>query len=71
MSARGASRAGSFVGTLGLVADAYMPSREVDDRSRNEKRGNFARPTIQQVRMFTLDDIESADSRSNVHAYTV
>src|SRR5581483_4367095 len=66
----GASCAGSsrrLVWTLGSIAHGDVTGRKIDDGGGNEKGRNLAGAPVEQVRVLALDDIESADTRSDVH----
>src|SRR6202044_1381618 len=66
VSAGGAGRASRLVRTLSVVADAHLPSCQIDDCCRNKKWRDFARTAIQQVGMLALDDIESPDAGTDI-----
>ncbi len=67
----GASRGRRGIRALRSVADRDVARCKVHDCGRNEKRGDLARAAIQIFRMLALDDVESADARSDVDAGSV
>ena len=69
VSAGGTGGASGLVGAFGVVADADVASRQVDDGRRNKKWRDLARAAIEQVGVFAFDHIESADARSDVNAH--
>ncbi len=54
-----------------MIADADVSRRQVDDGGGNKKRRDFARPAIQQADMLALDDVESADSGSDMYSHAL
>src|SRR5208282_287003 len=65
----GAGRTSCLVRTLRAVTDADVPGGEVYDGCGDKKRRDFSRAALQQVVVLALDDVESADPGSNVHAH--
>ena len=69
VGAGSASRAGGLVRPSRVIADADVPRRQVDDRRRNKKWRDFARPAVQQADVLALNYVESANSRSDVYSH--
>src|SRR5436309_2113531 len=64
----GARGARGGVGALRAVADGDLPGGEVDDRRRDEKRRDLARPTLEQRLVLAFDGGEPADAGRDEHA---
>src|ERR1700738_1591519 len=45
-----------------------MPGSQIDNRGRNEKGRNPARPAVQQLAVLAFDDVQPADPGGNIHA---
>ena len=45
-----------------------MPGREIHDGCRNKERRDLARTAFHQRSVLALDDVESADTRADMHA---
>src|SRR5579864_124386 len=69
MRAGGASGRRRFIRALGAVAHRNLAGREIHDRRWNKERRYLARAAFDEVRVLAFDDVESADSRTDVHAY--
>src|SRR5579871_250457 len=66
----GRARSGSgFVWPLSPVSHRDLPGSKIDDRRRNEKRRDLARPAFDQGGVLAFDNVESADARSDVYAH--
>ena len=63
MGAGGASRGSGRIRTLGAGAHGDMARSQVDDRGRNEERGNAAGAVLEQRLVLTLDDSRTRRSR--------
>src|SRR5687767_8736725 len=68
MRRRRAGGAGCQVRALGAEPDRHLTGREVDDRRRDEERGDLARATLEQRRVLALDGRESADAGADADA---
>ena len=71
MGAGGAGRRRRLVRSFGVIADAHMSGGKVNDGCGNEKGRDLARTAVDQVGMFALDDVESADAGADVYAHTL
>ncbi len=68
MRGSGASRSSGGIRPFRTIANGNLPRSQIDDRRRNEKRRNLVRAAVQQLAMFALNDVESADAGRNVDA---
>ena len=68
MRARRAGRGRRFIRSLGPMAHGNLSGSQVNDGRGNEKRRDLARATLHQCGVLPLDDVEPANSRSDVHS---
>ena len=69
VGAGGAGGGGGRVRPLGAGADRDVTGGQIDDGRRNEEGRDPARPALQQIAVFALDDLESADAAADVDAH--
>src|SRR5579864_7396436 len=69
MGAGRARRCRSLIRSLRAATHRNLARREIDNGRRNEERRDLPRPAFDERRMFALDDVESANSRADVHAH--
>ncbi len=67
----GAGGCGGLVGSARAVFDGHVSGGEVDDGAGNEEGRNLAGTAVEQVDVFALDDVETADAGADVNADSV
>jgi hypothetical protein len=63
---RGARRRRRGVRPARAITNGNVSGSKINDSARNEEGGDLPRAALQQLRVLTLDDVKSADSRTDI-----